>query len=237
MFKINCHSSWEEFLTVKRIEQLKEIAKEVEKSNYTPASELVLRFLKLDKNKIKVVILGQDPYFSENNGKRVANGRAFEPSDLNDWSSKFRQVSLKNIVRLIHKNYKAINDYQNIYKYSQILKEIQKGEFKLKQPHQLFDSWEKQGVLLLNTAFTTELNCPNKHQKLWQAFSQELIDYIDSEEIVWLLWGKNALSYSNNLKGRIIKSRHPMMCSSKFEDDFLKSDCFLKTSDLINWLG
>ena len=28
-----------------------------------------------------------------------------------------------------------------------------------------------------------------------------------------------------------------MMCSEKYEDDFLKSDCFKDTMNIINWLG
>ena len=32
-------------------------------------------------------------------------------------------------------------------------------------------------------------------------------------------------------------SRHPMLCSSKYDDDFLKSDCFIKTNHIIKWLG
>ena len=42
-------------------------------SNVSPAKENVLRFFQLDPSKIKVIILGQDPYPTPG----VANGRAF----------------------------------------------------------------------------------------------------------------------------------------------------------------
>ena len=68
----------------------------------------------LDINNIKVVILGQDPYKPEG----IATGRAFQPSNLVFWSQKYRQVSLKNMLRLIHKNYFGIEEYSEIVPYS-----------------------------------------------------------------------------------------------------------------------
>lgn len=39
------------------------------------------------------------------------------------------------------------------------------------------------------------------------------------------------------VNGSVNSCRHPMMCDEKYPNDFLKSDCFLKTKDLVHWLG
>ena len=87
----------------------------------------------------------------------VPTGRSFEVGNLSSWSDKFRQVSLKNIVRLLHKNYNYIEDYSKIKKFSDIQKEIEVGDFKILPPNKLFDSWEEQGVLCLNVYPTCEI--------------------------------------------------------------------------------
>lgn len=233
----NNHESWNGFLTPDIKKMLDEIETEIGE-DFTPAAENVLRFLQLDSNNIKVVILGQDPYHSTfANDRKVANGRAFEPDNLNNWHDKYRQVSLKNIVRLIHKTYSGIESYRDIYRYNDIVMDIDYGKFDLKQPHDFFDSLEKQGVLLINTAFTTRLHQANAHKSLWEPFTIELIRYLDNEDIYWFLWGKNSLGYSEYIKGRKVISNHPMMCSEKYERDFLKSTCFKDTMNIINWLG
>lgn len=52
------------------------------------------------------------------------------------------------------------------------------------------------------------------------------------------LWGSSAQSYAPPLQtARIFQCRHPMMCSQKYPDDFLKFLGFRETMDTINWLG
>ena len=94
------HPSWSGLLTEEIVDKLKDIESKIG-DNINPEPENVLRFLNNDLSNIKVVILGQDPYPE----KGRATGRSFEVGDLHSWNDKFRQVSLKNIIRLIHKNY------------------------------------------------------------------------------------------------------------------------------------
>jgi len=232
---LNIHDSWNDFLT-------EDIKKELDKievkigDDYTPSKEKVLRFLELDLMKCKVVILGQDPY----KPLGVATGRAFEPADLKDWNDKFRQVSLKNIVRLIYKSTNGIELYEEIPNFSDIQKKIDTGEFNIKQPTEWFNSLEEQGVLFLNTTLTCKIGESNSHKDIWKVFSDKLITYISHKNtnLSWFLWGKEAISQIKNIRaGRLYTSNHPMMCSEKYTDDFLKSDCFKETSNKINWLG
>jgi len=227
--------SWNDFLA-------KDILKELERiesligENYTPDFDKILRFFTQNLMKIKILILGQDPYPMQN----AATGRSFEVGTLRRWDESFRQVSLKNILRLLYKNYNSLEGYADIPSFTDIKKMISNGSFNLLPPTSLFSDWEKQGVLLLNRYFTCEIGKPQSHRDIWHNFSDKLLDYINckNENIIWFLWGKDAESILDklNIKNKIV-SRHPMMCSEKYESDFLKSDCFGKTKNIINWLG
>lgn len=232
----NIHSSWESFFTEDILNELKLIETQIGK-NYNPVNkEDILKFLKLNLNTVRIIWLGQDVYPA--NG--VATGRAFEVGTLNSWLDKFRQVSLKNIIRLIHKEYNGITDYKDIKKFSEIQREIQNKQFNLKGPKDLFNSLEQQGVMFLNTSFTCEVGKPNSHKLIWQDFSIKVMEYISEKNpnIVWFLWGKEAISNKVHIKnGSFFESRHPMMCSEKYEDDFLKFEGLKETKGTINWLG
>jgi len=235
LIPIDAHASWDRFLSVEVRDELKVIEEKIGR-NINPDYENVLRFLKCDLKKVKVVILGQDPYPE----KGRATGRAFEVGDLHSWNAKFRQTSLKNIIRLIYKNYNHIDDYDKILKFSEIQSQIADGRFDIAPPDRLFKSWENQGVLLLNTYFTIEPGITGSHISVWESFSIRLLGYIseENENISWFLWGKQAEEKSRYIKsGKFYVSRHPMMCSEKYEDDFLKNNCFKNTMNDINWLG
>jgi uracil-DNA glycosylase len=125
-------------------------------------------------------------------------------------------------------------------KYSEIKKDIESGQFPIVSYSEWFDSLERQGVLFLNTTFTCQAGKPNSHKNIWADFTKDLLQYISSKNpcIHWFLWGSEAQKNEKLIsEGIFHKSRHPMMCSQKYEDDFLKSKCFENTWHLINWLG
>ena len=74
------------------VEKGKEILEKIDFSNSTPNKNNVLNFLKMNPNKIKVVIIGQDPYPT----KGVANGYAFAVN-----KNQKIPASLKNIFKEI----------------------------------------------------------------------------------------------------------------------------------------
>lgn len=222
-------------MTEERMDCLRTIEEQIGEG-YTPKKENILRCLQQDLNSIKVVWVGQDPYFQPG----VANGRSFQPNDLEDWKQTFKQVSLKNIIRLVHASYNKTETYEEIKKYKEVIADRDAGRFPILDPKDWFDSLEIQGVLFLNTSLTCKVNEPNSHKAIWSQFSKELIHYISQKrpDMIWFLWGREAISLKENMEaGVFFESRHPMMCSSKYEDDFLKSRCFRETFDLINWLG
>lgn len=236
MIPNNHHPSWDDFFT----KEIYDILKSIEcalKHPFNPEDpEKILRFLELDLDVIKVIWLGQDVYPA----KGAATGRAFEVATIDTWCQPFKQVSLKNILRLIHKTYNDIINYQDIYAYKRIKKAIENNEFNILPYQAWFDNLEKQGVMFLNTSFTCEVNKANSHQDLWAPFSEKLLSYIGKKrpDMIWFLWGKFAQSKKAWIKqGVFYESRHPMMCSEKYPDDFLKNPCFNETMDIIEWLG
>jgi len=67
--------------------------------------------------------------------------------------------------------------------------------------------WSKQGVLLINTAFTTTIGKPGSHQLLWKPFTVAVLDALvwNKPNLVYVFLGKQAQTYadlvpSNNYK-------------------------------------
>lgn len=225
------HLSWNSFFTDEIFLKLKQIDTLLsENSEITPKKELMLRFFELDLSKIKVVVIGQDPYPQEG----VATGRAFEVGNLTSWFHPFKNVSLKNIIRALY----VINGNQ-ILKYNEIKKEIESGHFEILPPQELFKYWEEQGVLLINSSFSCEIGKPGSHSEIWKSFTSNLMIFINKQipNAHWMLWGAHAQNLVKNIsiKNKSV-SRHPMLCSEN-ENDFLfgKINNFELLKDEIDW--
>lgn len=216
------------FKFLKKREDLEEILESLGK-DFTPPADRIFRAA-MPVERIKVVILGQDPYHQPG----VATGRAFEVAGLKDWRQHFRQVSLKNIVRLLYASETGENPYEVTY--TKVLREMDAGRFCLLPPDRLFSYWQAEGVLLFNTALTCKIGAPGTHAELWRPLCEDLLQYIeDSVHPIWFLWGTAARQYAHFRN--VFLSRHPMLCADKWEDDFLKNPCFRQTADLVDWTG
>ncbi|MCL2435662.1 MAG: uracil-DNA glycosylase [Lentimicrobiaceae bacterium] len=197
---IKVDSSWKKFINSDEIKKtLKDIEVKIG-SNFTP-KENVLRFLETDLKKIKVIILGQDPYPQEG----VATGRAFEVGDKCTWLESISQTSLINIIKAIY-----YMDQGGDIDIDNIRQEIGK-KFKINPSIKCwFCNLENQGVLFLNTAFTckekpieekpkkekSKEKYSNAHSGIWNPFTEKLIRFIILRKPTckWLLWGKYAES-------------------------------------------
>ncbi len=93
-----------------------------------------------------------------------------------------------------------------------IFKEIQADLGITPANHGCLNNWAEQGVLLLNSVLTVEMNRPASHQgKGWERFTDTIIKTLDREHsgLVFFLWG----SYAQK-KGAIIdKKRHLVLTS------------------------
>lgn len=85
----------------------------------------------------------------------------------------------------------------------------------------------EKGTLLLNTALTVEKSKPGSHAKLWEPFTQFIIEELDKEDITFFLWGNHAKKYKKFIKKAIVmESGHPSPLNRK--NDFIGNDHFLK---------
>lgn len=233
MEKYNIHEDYYDFFTVEKVTAINSFIKcmEIRKIEYIPKNEYVFKALRSSISSRKVCILSNEPYSQG----EIATGLAFEVKNTS-WVNHEINISLKNILKLLYKTYTG--KMEDIEK---IRKEICHNEFNILPPNELFKSWEKQGVLLLNSSLTAIEEKTGEHNKFWHPFTRDLMEYISTknENIVYLLWGKDAEQFEKNiLNGEIIKSNHPAKGGhSEGEKDFLKGDFFEKTKDIINWLG
>lgn len=226
------HKQWNTFLTQDNIESLENIENQTLNAPITPPLERVLHFMTIDPSKVKIVIIGQDPYPQEG----VATGRCFEVGTLSDWNQPFRNVSLRNIIRLIYKTY-----YNQTLSFKEIVALNNKTKIIL-PPNELFKNWEKQGVLLLNTAFTCEIGISASHSKIWNPFSNKILSFIQqiNPNAHWIAWGNHARNMISTFKiQNLHASNHPMMCSKKSESDFLYGtySTMEATKHLVDWRG
>lgn len=124
-----------------------------------------------------------------------------------------------------------------------IQKELVSSGYKVNNSSGDISHWSTQGVILLNSALTVEKSNPGSHSEIWSIVTDKLIEFISSRySIAWLLWGKDAQSYSSSINDKerhfVFKSSHPMpLAASKSiggNPAFLGSDCFNKTNQ---WLA
>ena len=236
------HNSWDAFFAEQEAVICKIMRRLSGLGDYTPDDANIFRFMCNNLKTAKVVIVGQDPYPEA--GK--ATGRAFEVSGLVNWLEPFRQGSLKNIVRLLHETYRSDRSIAKEPGYpvsfEEIRSEIREGIFVIKSPSTLFQSWEDQGVILLNRYLTCQIGKPGSHRDLWKPLTEELIRYMHriNPALRWFLWGSDAKTIAPLLRDdrqtAVYMSRHPMLCAERYPDDFLKGNCFRDTKTEVFWL-
>jgi len=139
-------------------------------------------------SKVKVVILGQDPYHSP----RLAQGLAFSiPGNISTNSREFPS-SLRNISKAL-----TLEGFGAL-------------------PNGDLQAWAEQGVLLLNTALSVKLGEAASHANLgWKPLIDKLISALAQQKpnLVWMLWGGHAQSKLPLIEAApdqlILQSSHP----------------------------
>ena len=101
--------------------------------------------------------------------------------------------------------------------------------------------WAKQGVLLLNSIMTVEMDRPLSHKnKGWEVFTDNIIKYLNEREktVIFILWGNFARSKKaliTNSRHKIIESAHPSPLSAS--RGFFGSKPFSRTNNYLKELG
>jgi uracil-DNA glycosylase len=163
------------------------------KTIYPPGRLIFNAFNHTPFDKVRVVIIGQDPYHGQNNqGQPQAHGLSFSVPDGIDLPP-----SLQNI-------YKEIEADLNI-------KMSKSGDL---------TAWANQGVLLLNATLTVEQAQAGSHQgKGWETFTDMVISALNAhrQHLVFVLWGSYAQKKGvmiDQTKHLVLKSVHPSPLSA-----------------------
>ena len=177
-----------------------------------PLKENVFKAFELDVTKIKVCILGQDPYHNPNE----AMGLSFS----------------------VPKDVKIPPSLRNIFKEIQIEFPTRKYEFS----HGDLTQWmDREHIFLLNSSLTVKKNSPSSHMEIWKEFTDDVIKYLSekNKDCVFVLLGnfsKSKKKFIKDLK-RIVEGVHPSPLSA--HAGFFNSSIFKKIEELtgkeINW--
>lgn len=101
-----------------------------------------------------------------------------------------------------------------------IYKEIDDDIGKHQNPRGSLASWQKQGVLLLNTVLTVEAHRPKSHSgKGWEIFTTATIEYLNKTRphLAFIPWGRDARnkkSLIDTSKHLVLESAHPSPLSA-----------------------
>jgi len=179
LMRVYIGDSWyKELIHIMKSEFFEEIARTIQAERrsgitiYPESPELIFRaFRETPADKLKVVILGQDPYHDGSyDGLAFSNGGKTKPSP--------------SLVQILDEVERQVGGMSLEHE----------GRLDLSR-------WAHQGVLLLNAALTVRRGVPNSHSKLWQKFTQSVLGTISDMRngIIFLLWGNSARSYIDYL--------------------------------------
>lgn len=193
------HASWQavigEELDRPYMQALRAFLKQ-EKANgkiIFPPSQLIFNaFNHTPFDKVRVVIIGQDPYHGQDKEQPQAHGLSFSvPEGI------ALPPSLKNIFKEIELDLGV--------------KMSNKGDL---------TPWANQGVLLLNATLTVEMANAGSHQKRgWETFTDVAIAALNAqrEGLVFVLWGSYAQKKGDIIDAKkhlVLKSPHPSPLSA-----------------------
>lgn len=156
----------------------------INKNNICPEYPNIFRAFNLcDYRNCKVICIGQDPYPQ----KGVATGIAFgNKSDVNTLSPSL-EVIKESVI-----NFEIPH---NLITFDQTL-----------------EDWERQGVLMLNSSLTCEINKIGSHSMIWRPFIAKFLQNMTTTGIIYVLFGKQAQSFKPYINTRfndVIEIQHP----------------------------
>ncbi len=213
---------WQDFLKQSSQHELCaidcELTRLAQKHTIYPPAKETLRGLINPPSMIKVIILGQDPY----HGDGEANGLAFAVNP-----GIKTPPSLRNIFK------ELINEYNPTL---------------FAPTAMLLNSWEQQGVLLLNACLSVIKDQANSLANIgWHTITDRIIQHISdtNQHCVFLLWGNFARSKKNLIdtnKHLILEAAHPSPLSASRGffgcNHFKLANQYLASHQIeeINWL-
>ena len=153
---------------------------------YPPPTNIFRAFDLCPFEKVKVVILGQDPY----HGQRQANGLAFAVDE-----KEVIPPSLQNIFKEIESDIGVSGGLTSARRDGDLVR------------------WAEQGVLLLNATLTVRAHAAGSHQgRGWEQFTDAAIRALSEgrEHLVFMLWG----NYAKAKGAHIDRSKHLVLAAA-----------------------
>lgn len=160
---------------------------------YPPGKEIFNAFNLCPLDRVKVVILGQDPYHGPGQAEglcfSVKTGVALPPSLVNIYKEVEGDTGMSPLP----------------------VRENRGGSLV---------SWAEQGVFLLNTCLTVREHAAFSHSRQgWEGFTDAVIETIsrECEHVVFLLWGgpaRNKKRLIDTTKHLVLESVHPSPLSA-----------------------
>jgi uracil-DNA glycosylase len=185
---------------------------ENDKSYFPSSSNYLNAFKTLPKNKVKYILFGQDPYPR----KESAGGYAFIDekvetlfSDKGLSKEVNRATALRNFMKMavLARGDLSLDDTSQ-----EAIAQIDKSSL-IDSIHALRRNFEKNGVLLLNTALIfSDKKSSNKHVKAWQPFMETLLKGLGEDRPKLILFGTHAKALKKKLpleKFETIEVEHP----------------------------
>ena len=181
--------------------------------NITPRLEDLYRAFSLTPlDKVRVILLGQDPYPGRFGDLPKATGLSFSIRE----NDPIIPPSLRNIFKELKFEYPGI-----------------------KLDHGCLESWAKQGVLCLNMSLSGDIYVRGKHIGLWNGFLHYVFKALGGKKVVWILLGREARNFIEKIgsNNSYITAGHPS--SMNVRGGFLKSNIFKSVNERldspINW--
>lgn len=125
--------------------------------------------------------------------------------------------------------------------WSPSLKIIRNAVVDLHVPHNLIifdptlESWAKQGILMINSALTVEMNKAGSHIMLWRPFISKLIKKMSEYDtgMIYVLFGSTARTFKPYIGkyNDVIEIEHPAYFARTNQD--MPSDIFYKINKLL----
>lgn len=155
--------------------------------------------------------------------KAVTNGLRFTPP-FKDVFNAFKECSYDNLKVVIvgQDPYPQLGSADGLAfscsKKDKAEKSLQYINKALDTDHTDLRIWANQGVLLINTAFTVEVNKIGSHYNLWKPFTNYIFANINKhkKDTIFILMGKKAEEWETLLPDcKILKCAHPASAAYK----------------------
>ena len=205
------HPSWRELLLEALLKLDSEYLEFLLTQNYLPSDgRLFSAFKTLPKENLKYILFGQDPYPREESaiGYAFIDGKVKDIFNANGLSKEVnRATSLRNFIKMALLAKGLLSETAT--RKEDIVKINKSGL--INSIYELKDNFEKNGVLLLNTALIFEdKKRSNYHIKKWKPFIKYFLDNIDNR-VELILFGNPAkkIKQEFNLEYKAYEMEHP----------------------------